>query len=137
MAKYLLTGVAGFIAARTAELLLGEGHQVVGIDNLNDYYDVRLKLWRVDRLEWHENSGQFAFRHLDVENLAELENLFRECGPFEAVLHLAARAGVRYSMENPHVYLSTNAAGTLHLIECIRENGCSKMVLASTSSLYA
>ena len=98
MAKYLLTGVAGFIAARTAELLLEEGHEIVGIDNLNDYYDVRLKQWRIDRLEGHENSGQFAFRHLDVENLAELENLFRECGPCDAVLNLAARAGVRYSM---------------------------------------
>ena len=105
--------------------------------NLNDYYDIRLKQWRLDRLHAHENSESFTFLPLDVENLVELNNLFRKYGPFEAVLSLAARAGVRYSMENPHIYLSTNTVGTLNLLECMRESSCSKMVLASTSSLYA
>ena len=137
MAKYLVTGVAGFIAARTTELLLQQGHEVVGIDNLNDYYDVRLKQWRLKRLETGDYANRFTFLKLDVEDLAGLQKFFSEHGPVDAVLNLAARAGVRYSMENPHVYLSTNAAGTLNLLECMRECGCPKMVLASTSSLYA
>lgn len=137
MAKYLVTGVAGFIAARTAERLLGAGDEVVGVDNLNDYYDVRLKDWRLDRLNKGFDVERFTFQKLDVEDLSGLRALFAEHGPFEAVLNLAARAGVRYSLENPHVYLSTNAVGTLNLLECMRENACSKMVLASTSSLYA
>ena len=137
MARYLVTGVAGFIAARTTECLLDAGHEVVGIDNLNDYYDVRLKDWRLNRLRDHESPELFVFRQLDVENLAGLDDLFKKNGPFEAVLNLAARAGVRYSMENPHIYLSTNAGGTLNLLECMRKSDCSKMVLASTSSLYA
>ena len=112
-------------------------NQVVGVDNLNDYYDVRLKEWRLQQLENHSNAQNFYFEKLDIENLESLKNLFKNQGPFDAVFNLAARAGVRYSMENPHVYLSTNAEGTLNLLECMRENGCKKFVLASTSSLYA
>jgi UDP-glucuronate 4-epimerase len=135
--KYLVTGAAGFIASQVCTQLLDQGHQVIGVDNLNEYYDVRLKGWRLRQLENHSNSQNFYFEKLDIENQESLKNLFIKKGPFHAVLNLAARAGVRYSMENPHVYLSTNAEGTLNLLECMRQNGCKKFVLASTSSLYA
>jgi UDP-glucuronate 4-epimerase len=135
--KYLVTGAVGFIASQVCSLLLDQGDQVVGVDNLNDYYDVRLKEWRLRQLENHSNAQNFYFEKLDIENQECLNALFKNKGPFNAVLNLAARAGVRYSMENPHVYLSTNAEGTLNLLECMRESGCEKFVLASTSSLYA
>ncbi len=156
--KFLVTGVAGFIASRVAEMLLEQGHTVVGVDNLNDYYDVRLKDYRLSRLLGREfaagsdpkhsmysgggaNARQFSFRrfqfrHLDIENIATLEALFAE-HRVDAVFNLAARAGVRYSMENPHVYLSTNTQGTLNILECMRRHEVKKQVLASTSSLYA
>jgi UDP-glucuronate 4-epimerase len=135
--KYLVTGAAGFIASQVCSQLLDQGHQVVGVDNLNDYYDVRLKEWRLQQLENHPNAQNFCFEKLDIENQEGLKNLFKNQGPFHFVLNLAARAGVRYSMENPYVYLSTNAEGTLNLLECMREYECKKFVLASTSSLYA
>ena len=135
--KYLVTGAAGFIGSQVCNQLLDQGNQVVGLDNLNDYYDVRLKNWRLQQLEKHTNAQNFYFDKLDIENQESLKDLFKNYGPFHAVLNLAARAGVRYSMENPHVYVSTNAAGSLNLLECMRENGCKKFVLASTSSLYA
>jgi UDP-glucuronate 4-epimerase len=135
--KYLVTGAAGFIASQVCSQLLDQGEQVVGVDNLNDYNDVRLKEWRLDELTSHPNANNFRFVKLDIENQESLKALFINQGPFDAVLNLAARAGVRYSMENPHVYLSTNAEGSLNLLECMREHECSKFVLASTSSLYA
>jgi UDP-glucuronate 4-epimerase len=135
--KYLVTGAAGFIASQVSKQLLDQGDHVVGVDNLNDYYDVRLKNWRINQLKAHPNAENFTFSHLDIEDQANLTNLFQAHGPFDAVLNLAARAGVRYSMENPHVYLSTNAEGTLNLLECMRAQSCNKLVLASTSSLYA
>ena len=135
--KYLVTGAVGFIASQVCSQLLDQGDQVVGVDNLNDYYDVRLKEWRLRQLENHSNAQNFYFEKLDIENQECLNALFKNKGPFNAVLNLAARAGVRYSMENPHVYLSTNAEGTLNLLDCMRESGCEKFVLASTSSLYA
>jgi UDP-glucuronate 4-epimerase len=135
--KYLVTGAAGFIASQVSKQLLDQGDHVVGVDNLNDYYDVRLKNWRLEQLKAHPNTQNFSFACLDIEDQAKLANLFQGEGPFDAVLNLAARAGVRYSMENPHVYLSTNAEGTLNLLECMRTHGCKKLVLASTSSLYA
>ena len=135
--KYLVTGAAGFIASQVSKQLLDQGDHVVGVDNLNDYYDVRLKNWRLEQLKAHPNAENFSFACLDIEDQTKLANLFQRDGSFDAVLNLAARAGVRYSMENPHVYLSTNAEGTLNLLECMRENGCKKFVLASTSSLYA
>ena len=135
--KYLVTGAAGFIASQVSKQLLDRGDRVLGLDNLNDYYDVRVKHWRVEQLNAHSNAENFSFDCLDIENLESLNSLFNNQGPFDAVLNLAARAGVRRSMENPHVYLSTNAEGTLNLLECMRENGCKKFVLASTSSLYA
>jgi UDP-glucuronate 4-epimerase len=135
--KYLVTGAAGFIASQVSKQLLDQGDHVVGVDNLNDYYDVRLKNWRLEQLKAHPHAENFSFACLDIEDQAKLVDLFQAHGPFDAVLNLAARAGVRYSMENPHVYLSTNAEGTLNLLECMRAHGCKKLVLASTSSLYA
>jgi UDP-glucuronate 4-epimerase len=136
MSTYLLTGVAGFIGSKVCQFLLQDGHHVIGVDNLNDYYDVSLKTWRLNELGKLDSSF-FHFLQLDIEDYSVVEALFREHGSFDGVINLAARAGVRYSMENPHVYLSTNAAGTLNLLECMRESYCPKMVLASTSSLYA
>ncbi|MCC6882925.1 MAG: SDR family NAD(P)-dependent oxidoreductase [Verrucomicrobiales bacterium] len=133
MKTILLTGAAGFIGSHTARHLLDDGWQVVGIDNLNDYYDPRLKEHRITELQKREG---FVFRHLDIEDLAGLESLFKEFR-FESVINLAARAGVRYSMVNPHVYMTTNAHGSLNLLELMRQRGCRKFVLASTSSLYA
>ena len=135
--KYLVTGTAGFIASQVSKQLLDLGYNVVGVDNLNNYYDVRLKNWRLEQLKAHPNARNFTFSNLDIEDHAKLIDLFKSGVPFDAVLNLAARAGVRYSMENPHVYLSTNAEGTLNLLECMRAHRCKKLVLASTSSLYA
>jgi nucleoside-diphosphate-sugar epimerase len=135
--KYLVTGAAGFIASQVSKQLLDQGDQVVGVDNLNDYYDVSLKNWRLEQLKAHPHAENFSFACLDIEDHTKLVDLFQVHGPFDAVLNLAARAGVRYSMENPHIYLSTNAEGTLNLLECMRAQGCKKLVLVSTSSLYA
>ena len=133
MQTVLVTGVAGFIGASTAGHLLREGLRVVGVDNLNDYYDVRLKEYRLRELRKHPG---FTFYRADIEDPGALEEVFRKHAP-GAVVNLSARAGVRYSMENPSVYLATNAMGTLNLLECMRRHGVSKFVLASTSSLYA
>ena len=135
--NYLVTGTAGFIASQVSKQLLDQGDRVVGLDNLNDYYDIRLKNWRLEQLKAHPNAKNFSFACLDIEDQANLSDLFKAEGPFDAVLNLAARAGVRYSMENPHVYISTNTEGTLNLLECMRAQGCKKLILASTSSLYA
>ncbi len=132
--KYLVTGVAGFIASRTAEFLLDRGAEVIGVDNLNDYYDVRLKHHRLERFEGRE---RFTFHLMDIENTGEVDALFDLHGPFDGVLNLAARAGVGYSLKDPHVYVRTNTIGTLNLLEAMRRHGVRKMVLASTSSLYA
>ncbi len=133
MKTILLTGTAGFIGAKTAELLLEEGFKVIGLDNLNDYYDVRIKQYRLGKLTGEKD---FQFNEVDIENYSSIKRLFKE-NKIAAVVNLAARAGVRYSLENPHIYLSTNAQGTLNLLEAMRLNGVKKMVLASTSSLYA
>ncbi|WP_269542295.1 SDR family NAD(P)-dependent oxidoreductase [Cerasicoccus fimbriatus] len=130
---YLVTGAAGFIGQRVAAQLLARGDRVIGVDNLNDYYDVRIKEYRRDQLIDSEN---YIFRQLDIEDASSVNALFSEFD-FEVVFNMAARAGVRYSMENPHVYLSTNAVGTLNLLEGMRTNDVKKVVLASTSSLYA
>ncbi|MEM9367318.1 MAG: NAD-dependent epimerase/dehydratase family protein, partial [Planctomycetota bacterium] len=132
--KYLVTGVAGFIANEVAHQLLRAGHEVVGVDNVNDYYDVRLKEHRLSRLD--AVGGPFAFERLDIEDRDGVGELFGR-HRFDAVLNLAARAGVRYSMENPHVYMTTNAMGSLNLMDAMHRNGVRKYVLASTSSLYA
>jgi nucleoside-diphosphate-sugar epimerase len=156
--KILVTGGAGFIGARTAQMLLEQGHEVVVVDNMNDYYDVRLKSRRLldlartaggtavpvepksrvaEYLGPHEfRAGRLHFVETDIEVFNALDDLFAE-NKFDAVVNLAARAGVRYSMENPLVYMTTNAIGTLNLLDCMKKHGVGKMVLASTSSLYA
>lgn len=129
----LLTGAAGFIGYKTAQFLLEQGNLVIGVDNMNDYYDVELKKFRKKQLESYDN---FTFYHADIENLESISKLFKNY-KFTKVLNLAARAGVRYSMENPHIYMTTNAHGTLNLLELMKEHSVKKFVLASTSSLYA
>ena len=133
MAHYLVTGVAGFIAARTAALLLDQGHQVTGVDNLNAAYDVRLKAYRLRRLQ--ARAG-FRFWRLDVAERGALEPVRRH-GPYDGIVHLAARAGVRASVDDPWAYYRTNVVGTLNILELARELGVPKVVLASTSSVYA
>ena len=133
MKKILVTGAAGFIGSKVSEILLEEGYDVIGVDNLNDYYDIQLKLWRINNLKKYNN---FIFYKTDIEKYNALKSIFQEHSP-EAVINLAARAGVRYSLENPFIYLSTNAGGTLNLLELCKEYNIPKFILASTSSLYA
>ncbi len=133
MKAIIVTGAAGFIGARTTGKLLDQGRQVIGIDNMNDYYDVALKEHRLGDLKKHKN---FIFHRIDIENLQDLDGIFQS-NKIDAIINLAARAGVRYSLENPFVYLSTNTQGTLNLLELMRKYEVKKMVLASTSSLYA
>ncbi len=133
MKKILVTGVAGFIGSKVSEMLLKDGYNVMGVDNLNDYYDTRLKLWRLDNLK---KSDSFNFYQIDIENFDDLKSIF-QAHYLEAVINLAARAGVRYSLENPFVYLSTNTGGTLNLLELCKKYNVPKFILASTSSLYA
>jgi len=132
--QIILTGVAGFIGYKTAEFLLNKGFFVHGIDNLNDYYDVRLKEWRLEQLKKYDN---FSFNKIDIEDYRSLKRLFSKRPGFDAVINLAARAGVRYSMKNPRVYITTNTLGTLHLLEMMKDYNIKKLILASTSSLYA
>ena len=140
--KVLVTGCAGFIASKVSEQLLAEGVEVVGIDNLNDYYDINLKNFRLVSLKKYP---KFTFIHGDVENYELLKTLFAQHS-FDSIYHLAARAGVRYSMEHPEVYYSTNVLGTLNLLNLLRDqkdskeskdNKIKKLVMASTSSIYA
>jgi len=131
--KILVTGCAGFIGARVGEMLLERGDEVVGVDNLNDYYDVRLKEYRLGRLQELEG---FEFHRLDIEDKEALERVFA-AHRFDAVINLAARAGVRASITSPRVYLTTNTLGTLNLLELMVEHGVGQFVMASTSSLYA
>ena len=133
MKTILLTGAAGFIGYKTAEFLIEKGYNVIGIDNLNDYYDVRLKTYRLERLKKYEN---FKFYHVDIENLEALKVIFED-NQIDGVINLAARAGVRYSLIDPFVYVRTNVTGTLNLLEIMKDKGIKKFVLASTSSLYA
>ncbi|TWT89265.1 GDP-mannose 4,6-dehydratase [Neorhodopirellula pilleata] len=135
MSTYLVTGCAGFIANEVAAQLLDAGHRVVGIDNVNDYYDVRLKEHRLQRLAGYP-SDRFEMVRGDIESLDTLGRLFEKYS-FDGVLNLAARAGVRYSMQNPHIYMTTNAMGSLNLLDQMQKHGVKKYVLASTSSLYA
>ncbi|MDX9829576.1 MAG: GDP-mannose 4,6-dehydratase [Anaerolineae bacterium] len=128
----LITGTAGFIASKVAELLLDEGHTVTGVDNLNDAYDVRLKEWRLARLQARPG---FRFQRLDIADRRALRPCFQNSPP-DAVINLAARAGVRPSVQDPWIYLEANVTGTLNLLELCREFDVKKLVLASTSSLY-
>ena len=130
--KILVTGAAGFIGYHVAEMLLARGDDVVGLDNLNAYYDPRLKEARLARLARHE---RFRFVRLDLVDRPGMESLFAT-ERFERVIHLAAQAGVRYSIQNPHTYVDSNVTGTLHVLEGCRHNGVEHLVFASTSSVY-
>ncbi len=133
MPRYLVTGAAGFIGARVSELLVGAGHEVVGVDNLNDAYDPRVKHHRLERLK---ALPRFCFAELDIARPGALETPVLTEQPIDAVVNLAARAGVRQSVENPAAYVETNVRGTLELLELCRRREIRKFVLASTSSLY-
>ncbi len=130
--KMLVTGAAGFIGFHVSERLLAAGHQVVGIDNLNDYYDVRLKLARLDRLTPHP---QFRFEKMDLADRAAIAAMFAREG-FERVIHLGAQAGVRYSLDNPHAYADANLVGHLNILEGCRHHQVGHLLYASSSSVY-
>lgn len=133
MPRYVVTGAAGFIASRVCEFLLADGHTIIGIDNMNDSYDVRLKDWRLSRLIDHPN---FHFIREDISHFSRLAKVFEEHRAIDGVINLAARAGVRMSVENPWVYVETNVNGTLNLLELCHRYDIQKFILASTSSLY-
>lgn len=128
----LVTGAAGFIGFHTAQRLLARGDTVVGLDNLNDYYDVSLKQSRLRRLEEHAG---FGFRRMQLEDSAGLTALFA-AEEFDRVVHLAAQAGVRYSIENPRAYIDSNIVGTLNVLEACRHYPVDHLVYASSSSVY-
>jgi UDP-glucuronate 4-epimerase len=130
--KLLVTGAAGFIGYHTAKLLLERGDEVVGLDNLNDYYDVRLKLARLEQLQ---ASRGFSFVKLDLADRPGMTSLF-EREKFQRVIHLGAQAGVRYSIQNPLAYVDSNVVGTANVLEGCRHNGVEHLVYASTSSVY-
>jgi UDP-glucuronate 4-epimerase len=131
MANYLVTGAAGFIASRVSEMLIERGDTVTGVDNMNNAYDVRMKEYRLHRLEAMPG---FTFHKLDISDRSVLE-LFKG-QRFEAVINLAARAGVRASTENPWVFVDTNVTGSLNMLELCRQNEIRKYIFASTSSIY-
>ncbi len=131
MGNFFVSGAAGFIASRVSEFLIMDGHTVVGVDNMNDAYDVRMKEYRLNNLQ--DLSG-FTFHRLDIADKSILD-IFKE-QKFDAVINLAARAGVRASVENPWVYLESNVTGTLNMLELCRLTGTKKFLLASTSSIY-
>jgi len=130
--KILVTGAAGFIGFHTAVRLLERGDTVVGLDNFNDYYDVELKESRATVLDAYE---QFKMHRVDLSDRAAIEALFAQ-QEFDRVIHLAAQAGVRYSIENPHTYIESNIVGTLHVLEGCRQNDVAHLVYASSSSVY-
>ncbi|HFT6599376.1 TPA: NAD-dependent epimerase [Klebsiella oxytoca] len=129
--KYLVTGAAGFIGFHVSQSLLKDGHQVTGIDNLNDYYDVNLKQARLDLLQ----SPLFSFHKIDLADRVRMEQLF-VAEKFDRVIHLAAQAGVRYSLENPHAYADSNLLGFLNILEGCRHNHVEHLLYASSSSVY-
>lgn len=131
--KVLVTGAAGFIGSHTARRLLMRGDVVVGIDNLNDYYDPQLKL---DRIKWVEEAGgEFTFKKLDLADRPGMEALFAE-EKFDRVINLAAQAGVRYSIDNPNAYVDSNLVGFVNILEGCRHNNVEHLVYASSSSVY-
>ncbi|MFW5970377.1 MAG: NAD-dependent epimerase, partial [Halofilum sp. (in: g-proteobacteria)] len=127
----LVTGAAGFIGYHVAERLLERGDTVVGLDNLNDYYDVTLKEARLARLQPYE---RFRFEHVDLADRPEMERVFGD--GFDRVIHLAAQAGVRYSIENPHSYIDSNVVGFMNILEGCRYHSVEHLTYASTSSVY-
>jgi len=133
MSRYLVTGAAGFIAARINDMLLSEGHEIIGIDNLNDAYDPRMKYHRLEKLKTRDG---FIFYQDDITDRSALEKIFSQNGHIDAVINLAARAGVRACIENPFIFYETNSLGTLNLLEMCKHYQTNKFILASTSSIY-
>ena len=133
--KILVTGAAGFIGMHTTLQLLGRGDEVVGIDNMNDYYDPQLKRDRLAEIARHPNVSKFKFMQMDVSDTASTDALFKQEG-FERVIHLAAQAGVRYSLQNPHAYAQSNLVGFVNILEGCRHHGVKHLVYASSSSVY-
>ncbi|WP_194206474.1 NAD-dependent epimerase [Superficieibacter sp. 1612_C1] len=129
--KFLITGAAGFIGFHVSQRLLEAGHEVTGIDNLNDYYEVTLKEARLAQI----TSPLFTFKKIDLADRIAMEQLFSE-GKFDRVIHLAAQAGVRYSIENPHAYAESNLMGHLNILEGCRHNKVKHLLYASSSSVY-
>ena len=130
--RVLVTGSAGFIGNAVSKRLLARGDEVIGVDNLNDYYEVSLKEAREARLA---NEPRFSAIHADIADLPAMERVFAEHRP-ERVINLAAQAGVRYSLENPHAYIQANIVGFQNILECCRHNGVEHLVYASSSSVY-
>jgi UDP-glucuronate 4-epimerase len=130
--KVLVTGAAGFIGMGVAQRLLARGDEVVGVDNVNDYYEVSLKESRLAQLQPHE---KFRFERMDVADRARMDALFA-ANRFDCVVHLAAQAGVRYSLQNPHAYVDSNVVGFLNVLEGCRHHGVAHLVYASSSSVY-
>lgn len=133
MAVYLVTGAAGFIASRVCEFLLDQGHQVIGVDNMDPVYDLRLKRWRLDRLNLRDGFTIYQDSICDREALQRIQSAHPG---IDAVINLAAKAGVRHSVLDPWSYYDTNLTGTLNLLELCRHHGIPKFILASTSSIY-
>ena len=133
--KILVTGAAGFIGAAVSQYLINRGDQVVGIDNINDYYDVNLKHARLDEIKLSNAAGLFSFIEMGVEERDKMVALFEE-HKFDRVVHLAAQAGVRYSLENPNAYVDSNIVGFVNILEGCRHNNVEHLVYASSSSVY-
>ena len=145
--KILVTGAAGFIGFHVSKILLSKGHEVVGLDNINDYYDVNLKFARLNELGIDKNdaskfnslcksrTSDFTFVRMNLEDREELPKLFKREN-FDVVCNLAAQAGVRYSIENPETYIDSNLVGFLNILECCRHNHIKHLVYASSSSVY-
>jgi UDP-glucuronate 4-epimerase len=129
--KYLVTGVAGFIGSAVVESLIKQGHQITGIDNINDYYDVNLKHARINRIK----NNLFSFIQMDFADRDAVANLFEQCR-FDRVIHLGAQAGVRYSIDNPMAYAESNLIGHLNILEGCRQTKVKHLIYASSSSVY-
>lgn len=130
--KYLVTGGAGFIGSNLTDSLLKDGHEIVVVDNFNDYYDTKIK---EENVAPHKNNPHYKLYRADIENIKVLKTIFAH-NKFDAVVHLAARAGVRPSLERPLDYVNSNILGTVNILECMKDSDCKKLVIASSSSVY-